>query len=93
MKLKSIAKNQTELTFNLYHGQMIVFFSYETPVACVFDRSHAKKTENHYSSTTTKHINKFFERYGFNGKTVETIPQKQLNQIIEKHQRLQLQTA
>ena len=83
MNLKSIAKNQTELTFDLYHGTMIVFFSYDTPVAYVFDRSHAKKTELKYSSTTTRHINSFFNRYDFDGKTVETIPQNKLNNIIE----------
>lgn len=92
MKLKSIAKNQIELSFDLYHGTMTVFFSYETPVAYVYDRAYAKKTEIKYSVTTTKHINKFFDRYGFNGKTVETIPQKQIDKIIENHQRLQLNT-
>jgi hypothetical protein len=90
MKLKSIGKNQTELTFDLHHGQITVFFSYETPVAykyqtsAIYDKSYAKKTEKQYSATTTRHINKFFDRYGFNGKTVETIPQQELDDIIKK---------
>ena len=61
MKLKSIAKNQTEVTFNLHHGSIIVFFSYETPVSYVFDNAYARKTEKRYSSTTTKHINAFID--------------------------------
>jgi molybdopterin-guanine dinucleotide biosynthesis protein A len=92
VKIKSIAKNQTELTFALYHGQMTVFFSYKTPVAYVYDRSYAKKTEKWYSTTTTRHINAFFDRHGFDGKAVDTIPQKQLDNIIENTQKVQLET-
>jgi hypothetical protein len=85
MRLRSIAKNQTELTFNMYHGQMTVFFSYETPVAYLFDGNYARKTEKRFSNTTTKHINAFFARYGFNGKTVETIPQENISELINNH--------
>lgn len=83
MKIKSVAKNQTELTFNMHHGVMTVFFSYETPVAYVFDSSYAKKTSTRFSSTTERHINAFFGRYGFNSRTVETIPQKDIDSIIK----------
>jgi len=83
MKLKSIAANQTELSFELYHGKMIILFSYETPVAYVFDRAYAKKTEVGYSTTTTRHINAFLGRYGFDSKQTETIEQEKLNNLIE----------
>ena len=56
MKLKPIANNQTELHLN---GN-IFFFSYETPVAA---RVGAKyfKTEQKFSVTTSRHINKWLE--------------------------------
>ena len=54
MKLKQIGSNMTELTVN---GTSILF-SYETPVAG-YDSQGAFRTDQHYSSTTTKHINKY----------------------------------
>ena len=54
MELKQIGSNMTELTVN---GTSILF-SYETPVAG-YDSQGAFRTDKHYSSTTTKHINKY----------------------------------
>ena len=57
MKLNSIAKNQTEVT--LSNGDQ-VFFSYRTPVACyIAKKGRYARTDAWYSSTTTRHINKW----------------------------------
>ncbi len=54
MKLKSIGSNMTELNYN----SNSILFSYETPVAG-FDNKGAFRTSEHYSPTTSKHINKY----------------------------------
>jgi len=54
MKLKPIGSNMTELNIN----GVSVLFSYSTPVAG-WDDKGAFRTDKHYSSTTTKHINKY----------------------------------
>ena len=57
MKLKSIAKNQTELTFA--NGTQI-FFSYQTPVAAWdADAGEWIRTSTKFSSATSRHINKW----------------------------------
>tara|TARA_B110000259_G_scaffold181129_1_gene222722 strand:- start:637 stop:921 length:285 start_codon:yes stop_codon:yes gene_type:complete len=55
MKLKNIGSNQTELDL----GFAQVFFSYETPVAARLTDGTLVRTEQWYSATTTKHINKW----------------------------------
>ena len=57
MELKSIAKNRTVLIFN--RGITEILFSYETPVAGYSDKLGYFKTDTWYSSTTTRHINKY----------------------------------
>jgi len=57
MKLHSYASNRTVLIFN--NGTTEVFFSYETPVAGYSDKLGYVKTDKWYSSTTTRHINKY----------------------------------
>ena len=57
MELKSLATNRTVLIFN--NGTTEVFFSYETPVAGYSDKLGYVKTDQWYSSTTTRHINKY----------------------------------
>ena len=57
MKLYSYATNRTVLIFN--KGTTEVFFSYETPVAGYSDKLGYVKTDQWYSSTTTRHINKY----------------------------------
>tara|TARA_R110002020_G_scaffold441529_1_gene652418 strand:+ start:72 stop:338 length:267 start_codon:yes stop_codon:yes gene_type:complete len=59
MKVKILGPNQTLL--DLEEGSE-AFFSYETPVAG-FDRVIGYwQTSEHYSKTTTKHINEYFQR-------------------------------
>ena len=75
MKLKQIGSNMTELTVN---GTSILF-SYETPVAG-YDNQGAFRTDQHYSSTTTKHINKYL-----GGKYVGRIlEQSAIYKLVEK---------
>lgn len=55
IKLKQIKANMTELTLD--DGTKILF-SYETPVAG-WDNDGAFRTTEHYSPTTTRHINQY----------------------------------
>tara|TARA_R100001460_G_scaffold29619_2_gene58900 strand:+ start:10401 stop:10628 length:228 start_codon:yes stop_codon:yes gene_type:complete len=54
MKLKPIGSNMTELNIN----GISILFSYETPVAG-YNSNGPFKTDQHYSKTTTRHINKY----------------------------------
>lgn len=54
MRVKSIGSNQTEVTC----GDVTILFSYETPVAARINNEYYK-TEERFSVTTTKHINKW----------------------------------
>ncbi len=56
MKLSPIAANRNIVTFN---DGTEVFFSYETPVAGYSPVLGYVKTDKWYSSTTTRHINKY----------------------------------
>ena len=78
MKLKSIAKNQTEVTVNNF----TILFSYETPVAFL-NIEKAGKTNQFYSQTTTKHINTFFKRYGILPEQVKQMEQAKIDQLLK----------
>ena len=54
MKIKPIGSNMTELQVL----DMSILFSYETPVAG-YDGKGAFRTEQKFSATTSKHINKY----------------------------------
>jgi len=56
MKLQSFAANRTVLTFD---DGTEIFFSYETPVAGYSNELGYVRTNQWYSSTTTRHINKY----------------------------------
>ena len=58
MKLTSFATNRTLLTFA---DGTEVFFSYSTPVAGYKPNIGYVKTNQWYSSTTTRHINKYLD--------------------------------
>ena len=58
MKLHSFATNRTLLTFD---DGTEVFFSYQTPVAGYSKELGYIKTKSWYSSTTTRHINKYID--------------------------------
>ena len=56
MKLHSFATNRTLLSFA---DGTEVFFSYSTPVAGYSNKLGYVRTNQWYSSTTTRHINKY----------------------------------
>ena len=57
MKLYQKGSNMTELDL----GFAQVFFSYETPVAARLTDGTLVRTDQWYSATTSKHINKWLE--------------------------------
>ena len=74
MKLTPIAANQTQL--NLNDGTE-VFFSYKTPVAAKLPNYDYIRTATKWSTTTTRHINKWLE-----GVTAETVDQSILDNLV-----------
>lgn len=75
MKLRPIASNMTEL--EIADGT-IILFSYETPVAaCMGDGIGFVRTNEHYSPTTTRHINKWL-----NGTKALPVPQRFIDNLI-----------
>jgi len=72
MKLRPIASNMTEVEIK---GATILF-SYETPVACR-SLNNYYRTEQKWSQTTSRHINKWL-----NGKTAELKPQEFFNNLV-----------
>ena len=77
MKLHSFAKNRTVLIFN--NGITEVFFSYETPVAGYSNKLGYVKTDAWYSSTTTRHINKYID-----GKPHKVVSQSTINDLLKE---------
>jgi hypothetical protein len=73
MKLKQLGSNMTELDM----GFAQVFFSYETPVAARITDGTLLRTEERYSVTTTKHINKWL-----NGCEALTVPQDRIDCLL-----------
>ena len=78
MKLVNIGTNQTELQFDNNNTQ--VFFSYETPVSAYSDDTGYIRTNVSYSSTTTRHINKWV---GDN--KCETVSQDVINNLVKTY--------
>ena len=73
MKLKLIGSNQTELDL----GFAQVFFSYETPVAARLTDGSLIRTQERYSVTTTKHINKWLQ-----GCDCDRVPQERIDCLL-----------
>ena len=75
MNINPIAPNQTEIHLN--NGTKILV-SYKTPVAA-FDAGVAKwiRSEEKYSVTTSKHVNKWLL-----GIRSETVPQAQIDALM-----------
>ena len=59
MKLRNVGSNQTVV--ELANGDE-VFFSYSTPVAAFISGTGYVRTDEFYSTTTSKHINKWTSR-------------------------------
>ena len=74
MQIKNIGSNMTELNLN----GVSVLFSYETPVAG-WDNEGAFRTDEKFSVTTSKHINKYL-----GGKNIgRTIPQLEIEKLVK----------
>jgi len=66
VKLRQIGINQTEIT--TIEGTVILF-SYETPVAALLPSGTYVRTATKWSTTTSRHINKWLD--GVNAGTVD----------------------
>ena len=78
MKLKSFALNRTLLSFD---DGTEIYFSYETPVAGYSNNLGYVKTKSWYSSTTTRHINKYLGDKLL-GDTVSEVDQSVINKLV-----------
>ena len=76
MKLTPIAANRNVVS---YDDGTEVFFSYETPVAGYSTELGYVRTEQWYSSTTTRHINKYLDF----AERVATVPQQTINELSQ----------
>ena len=74
MKIKSLGQNQTEVTTDM---GVTVLVSYSTPVAAVIpmpgNALAYHQTSEHYSATTTRHINAWLRSHGQNPATVRKV--------------------
>ena len=82
MQLTPIASNMTEIETK----DARILFSYRTPVAAyVFGRGYVK-TEQWYSTTTTRHINKWIRMdmpvTGYSAVTTTEVPQTYLDKLV-----------
>ncbi len=84
MKLRTLGPNQTEL----HTDEAVIFFSYQTPVAAVLQKTpYATPERNHwvvrtaskYSRTTSKHINRWLD-----GVESVEVPQEFLDGLVGK---------
>ena len=78
--IKQLANNMTRLRTN----GLEILFSYETPVAG-YDEYGAFKTDKWFSSTTTKHINKYFKANGYTSKEAREISQDEIESKINNN--------
>ena len=70
MKLTPIAANRNIISYN---DGTEVFFSYSTPVAGYSPRLGYVRTKEWYSSTTSRHINKYLGALNYSQVEQETI--------------------
>ena len=84
MKLHSYATNRTLLTFD---DGTEVFFSYETPVAGYSNELGYVRTNQWYSSTTTRHINRYiYDSHPDTATfTCKEVDQETINNLIREY--------
>ena len=70
MKITPIAANQNVISFP---NGVEVFFSYKTPVAGYHPDKGYLRTKEYYSSTTSRHINKYLGALNYSQVEQETI--------------------
>lgn len=61
MKLTPVGCNQTEIE---RENGVTILYSYKTPVAAFVPGKGGLVTKQHYSPTTSRHVNKAIERWG-----------------------------
>jgi hypothetical protein len=77
MKIKTISKN-----LNVVSNEYVALcFSYETPVAGYNSHIGFFKTKKFWSTTTSKHINKFLAEYNVPNNKVMELDQEEINQF------------
>ena len=87
MKLRQIASNMTELEIDREctafwaASRASILFSYETPVAG-WDDEGAFETEDYYSVTTSKHINKYFGGKERRKQVARSVPQSYIDSLV-----------
>ena len=69
MKVKNYGSNQTIIE----DKGCEVLYSYETPVALITTGNRAYKTDHKWSVTTSKHINQWLRKEGFDPKNEEEV--------------------
>lgn len=74
LKLKPIGSNQTELHIS---DEIMVLFSYQTPVAAWVSGRGWIRTDTKYSKTTSKHINKWLGGVG------TVVPQAEIDNLVK----------
>ena len=74
MKLSRIGYNQTVVVHN---NGCEIFFSYDTPVAAKLPDYEYLRTEDFYSKTTSRHINKYLD-----GVIAEKVSQETINNLV-----------
>lgn len=82
MKLTPLASNMTEVEID----DKTVLFSYKTPVAFHEAGIGYAKTDKYWSSTTTRHINKWLKACGYNasrGDGLREVSQEELDNLFK----------
>lgn len=77
MKLNPIGANQNEVEIK----NVLVLFSYKTPVAVRHGDGTFSKTSKKWSVTTSKHINSWLRGFGLEPDKVHTISQEYLDSL------------
>ena len=73
LKLRPLGPNQTELELD----NMLILFSYKTPVAAWVSGRGWLRTDTKYSKTTTKHINQWLDAAG------TVVPQSEIDNLVK----------
>tara|TARA_B100001093_G_C26070948_1_gene694478 strand:+ start:279 stop:548 length:270 start_codon:yes stop_codon:yes gene_type:complete len=84
MKLQSFAVNRTLLSFD---DGTEIYFSYETPVAGYSNKLGYVKTNQWYSSTTTRHVNRYLQDACYPSPVgqVSEVNQSVINNLIREY--------
>jgi hypothetical protein len=77
MKVQQVSTTSTQVS--LADGTEVLF-SYSTPVAALVPGRGWMRTEQFFSTTTSKHINAWLRKNC--GGTVQTVPQWEVDQLV-----------